>query len=878
MVSARKRGRQEMETIEPPKEPSLLERIRNMWEFANLAQWIFIFGRVVKIDESLDIEDLEMECMKSSSTILPEIGLALLKFVSSHRGLTPEIFDEYTRRQYVAKAPERNPFGFEEDPAKFTEFDTFTKIRVLQQLTQWTMGNPDRIRERMEEQKDTEQTIWRIEPFGWDSDDRTYIILDDNRLYRRTDPPPPPLPAAKPKKNSQKSKAASRASKRRKLSEAAESEAEPEEQAGPGNAGTEKEDDGFGGMKWECLAVSLEDLNAFVTTIEKSRDPNERILKKRIIEDLLPLLEKQEEARKRKEAQKERELMNLEKLATAKRSSRIAGKLEHQKQEDEAREAERKRQTDLAMAKKEQEKWMNLEKERESRMMTREQRLKEREARRIIHEEELANLSEDSRKIESGSAGRLSERHLKAEIERKKQALEDLAEEEDWIFDCICGAYGQIDDGTHSIACDKCNIWQHSKCVGVSEAEADRDDFHFICKTCDRRARDAERAKTQPPIKIKLSRPGSSSSPIPPKQNGSPAGSHQPVSNGSPSMHSSPQKPQQSPYTGTARAIPSNQNNGHELASWRSNLSPAQTEPVVLVPSMGNPQISGQNIPPRAVPSPYQVSIPTDRPHNGTPTFDVARPHQGEYGSPYGNGTHQHSRSVSRPSSSHAFSPPHPYSPTNLPPPGQNQAYSFVNGNAQQFAQNHSIVKPSVQASPSPPRSNYAVPASRPAQAPQQGGHRRTSISLPSPLSGAPLLTPSNKANPPPLSASSSPPVAPTSNGVQHQPPFPANLSPYQVAPISTQAPSLMQFQDPNLPPAITGMSPTKHSPPRPSTSNSSLGSATPSVLPPVTSLSPSPRLQNLGPPIKPSHTEVDRNPENGQSLAPTLSVTPTPL
>ncbi len=56
MVSSRKRGRQEMEAVEPPKERSLLDRIRNMWEFANLAQWIFIFGRAVKIDENLDIE------------------------------------------------------------------------------------------------------------------------------------------------------------------------------------------------------------------------------------------------------------------------------------------------------------------------------------------------------------------------------------------------------------------------------------------------------------------------------------------------------------------------------------------------------------------------------------------------------------------------------------------------------------------------------------------------------------------------------------------------------------------------------------------------------------------------------------------------------
>jgi hypothetical protein len=56
MASSRKRGRQEMEAAEASKELSLLERIRNMWQFANLNQWIFIFGRAVKIDENLDIE------------------------------------------------------------------------------------------------------------------------------------------------------------------------------------------------------------------------------------------------------------------------------------------------------------------------------------------------------------------------------------------------------------------------------------------------------------------------------------------------------------------------------------------------------------------------------------------------------------------------------------------------------------------------------------------------------------------------------------------------------------------------------------------------------------------------------------------------------
>ena len=48
-----------MESIEPPEPPqdeAMLARLRNTWEFANLMQYIFIFGRAVKIDEDFDIE------------------------------------------------------------------------------------------------------------------------------------------------------------------------------------------------------------------------------------------------------------------------------------------------------------------------------------------------------------------------------------------------------------------------------------------------------------------------------------------------------------------------------------------------------------------------------------------------------------------------------------------------------------------------------------------------------------------------------------------------------------------------------------------------------------------------------------------------------
>jgi hypothetical protein len=644
---------------------------------------------------------------------------------------------------------------------------------------------------------------------------------------------------------------------------------EPTDEAEDGdNVNVVKEDDGFGGMIWECLAITLDEFNAFTSSIEKSRDPNEKILRKRVIEDVLPLLEKQEEARKRKAAQKERELLNLEKLATAKRSSRIRGKVEQQKHEEEAREAERKKQAELAMAKKEQEKWLKLEKERESRMMTREQRLKEREARRILHEEELANLSEDSKKLESGE-GRLSERHLKAEIERKKQALEDLAEEEDWIFDCICGAYGQIDDGTHSIACEKCNIWQHSKCVGVSQTEADRDDFHFICKTCERRAKDEERAKTHPPIKIKLNRPGSSSSPVPPKQNGSPAVVVKPLANGSPSLHSSPQKTQQVVSGTQVSPVQYPKQNLPQLASWQTGSTPS---PKYVMHGLQGQHVSHMQAPQANGQQTFPQRFENVKPASAPPP--VSTGYTGPYG-PYpssGNPAPAPQQNFSRPSSSHAFSSPHPHSPINLPPPAQPQVYTFVNGN-NQYTHGSPNARP-VQSTPSQYSANKfplmqgspSLSASHsyggPRPGSSDGGHRRSSINMPSPLASAPILTPTNKQNSTPTLPASSSPVGNPTTAMQ-----PARSS-SQVAssPISQAAPQHGQDPSHALPPPVTGLSPTKHSPPRPATSNGNLGSATPSMLPPITSLSPSPQLQNLTPPVKLSEGEWNR--PNGQTVS----------
>ena len=111
--------------------------------------------------------------------------------------------------------------------------------------------------------------------------------------------------------------------------------------------------------------MTFEEYQNFLETINRSKDPNEKALHKAIVDTVLPILEKRAEAQRQKALKKQRELENLSKLATAKRSSRLAGKAERQKEIEDAAAAEQKRKAELAMAHKEQERQQNLEKVRD---------------------------------------------------------------------------------------------------------------------------------------------------------------------------------------------------------------------------------------------------------------------------------------------------------------------------------------------------------------------------------------------------------------------------------------------------------------------------------------------------------------------------------
>ncbi len=691
----------------------------------------------------------------------------------------------------------------------------------------------------MEEQKDSEQTYWRIEPFGWDSEDRTYIVLDDNRVYRTTEPPSPPPPKPKPKKNSKKARASTRASKRRRVSQAAESEHEEPEAEEEEKKVQPVEDDGLGGVKWECLAITLDEANALIASFAKTRDDNEKILRKRLVDDLLPLLEAHEEKRKRKIVQRERELKNMEMLAHAKRSSRIASKMQHQHEEEARREAERKHQYELVVAKKEEAKWKKLEKERESRMMTREQRIKEREARRILHEEELAHLSEDNKKLETGEAGRLSERHLKAEIERKKQALEELQDDDDWVFDCICGAYGHVDDGTLSIACERCNVWQHTKCVGVSDEDAGREDFHFICSTCKRREMDAEEEKNKPKITFKLNH-----NQVSPKSEQEQNQQRLLANDGSPKMmqygdlspakqrqvHSSPTRPPHDTQGNGNRALP----------------------PIPFANGQAQAAYTNGNLPrPVSQGTPYEPQYAAQR--NGTTPARLSF------------GSHMNGSSP--------FSAPVPHSPTSLPPPVPDSNYHTLNGNRPPShgsyvgstpAQQNGIDGPNGQRSfsnqpcsgafSSPLAQSHGPLINQSQYQPQPQTYNGNPNSIGAQTNNGNTLRPlinQTPAKPPsnPASAFTTPAQPPS------QPYHVAAETPYSNNATYTNGNDI-------LPPMSAGISPVKNSspPPRPPSANRNVSfngsfnasfNDTPNSLPPAPPLPPSPQVIDPTPPVK---------------------------
>ncbi|KAI9891195.1 MAG: hypothetical protein M1814_003038 [Vezdaea aestivalis] len=635
-----------------PNEPiSVLDSLRGMWEFANLVQYLALFGKVLKIDHDLSIENIEtLCCFPGTPQILLDIGLIMLKLISTQRGLNLGLFDDYMRKEYRKRLAreleskqfrgdthatlEVNPFGVEDEETKsFKDFDVCTQIRILQRLSQWTLTKPEILREKMNE-SESDQLLWRMELYGWDAQDREYFLLDDNRLYRQTEaisqvarePSPPPW---KPKANTKKAKAARRASRRLERlaanqlnsdTQSNEADDAKSNEPSPKKARTDE-------LSWECVAVTLEQYKDILDSLKKTRDPNEKKLRARIVEDVLPQIEKAEEEQKRKAAKHEKEMINLQKIAGAKRSGRLAAKQDREKAEEEALQEAKAKEAEQVMARKEEQRARKLEEERNSRLFSREQRANERDSRRALREEELATLEMEVEAQSEDHQARISERRRKAREESLRREIDEL-NEADWYFDCsVCGVHGRNqDDGTPIIACDKCSVWQHVACLGL-QVEVASDDFEFTCSLCLERIKAEKRAALNPPIKLKLKRSEMQSS--------SPPTSAAPYTNGYISKatpnHNSLSRSSHSPS-------PTRQ------AYSNGSTSIAQKTPSVSRPSADNNLMNGPSLSPTGQLAGSIASKPTNLDHSTaqlTRSFEqhpVALPSKSSAPTPQTNG------------------------------------------------------------------------------------------------------------------------------------------------------------------------------------------------------------------------------------------------
>jgi hypothetical protein len=689
---------------------------------------------------------------------------------------------------------------------------------------------------------DKQASEWRIDPYGWDSEGRTYFLLDDDRLYRQTDAPiPEPI-----RKKAKAPARGSRSSKRRRLSRVVESTPEQTEDEAKEEVFDDVNDleheENFEGRKWECIAISFDDFQSLIAGIKKSRDPDDRNLCKRLEAEIMPFLHKKEEERQRQEVRRLKELENLQKLATAKRSGRLASKAEQQRQYEQSQEVERKRLAELKMAQKEQEKQYQLEQDRESRMQTREQRLKEREVKRILHEEELrkeqellAKLAEEE--ANGGPAGRVAHRQLMADMEKRQKELEALqAEEEEWVFDCsVCGVHGHnLDDGTHSIACDKCSVWQHSACHGIAQEQAEREDFQFICKDCKQKMENPV-----PVMKLNFSANGTptsaASTPKKEKKERKPKDPTKPRSNIKVVKKKAPQTttpgttPSKPKPLATAGAIVVNGNsasNGQNNAPL--NPVPRQSSDAPLVYPGPPPPAPSTSLSPGSTDrfvhyQPNAQSNPLQ--HQGSSSTASVANHA------YGNNNQAPSRPISQIQPAPQFQRP---SYPSFPPPGASHLQRSHGG---------SPVKSNGRSSP---------PASHPSTPSQAGGHRPIQPYV---------------AHAPPSSQPRSFNHVPGSQG----PPRTPSYAPSAVYPLSSPAQHLTAPSPTYHAPALgasessnhgssPGYSPKKHaSPPRPSPNTQHfLGKDNP-IKPPI-SLSPIARPNITSPPVKKSPSPPNRS------------------
>lgn len=351
------------------------------------------------------------------------------------------------------------------------------------------------------------------------------------------------------------------------------------------------------------------------------------------------------------------------------------------------------------------------------------------------------------------------------------------------------------DDGSHSIACERCNEWQHSKCHNISPEEADREDFHFICKHCKRKEEEANQPKL-PPLKFKVSKP-------------------------------SGERPQ---ANGTSASIPYQQLSAVEIPALRPTTAVGNGRPPPHTTSL----LDGPSLSPRG-----QANGPPPGVQRAEPGSYAASPHTNG-SSPVRPRTYAPSQEGFRNGLPTSSPPPfHGSQPANIPYSSFGSTLGQLKGapSAPLHLPNGTLSRPASSTGPGPnpfssPVKHSPAPSPKPTNTLPNLGMSPYSSFPPNPTQ-MPSFSPTKHSSPPPPRPflSSPAPMHASLHQQQHTSPATQNILPDPI-------PAPEKLDRPASSHGYGGF-------------GSSFGHVQGNILPPVQALSPDNRPMNLSPPVK---------------------------
>lgn len=509
-----------------PQDPQLT-LLRSYWEFAAVAQFFHLFSDAFRInwtehlaasdtqqaqeaassfesyyvlpayqrviqqqDEKKDFEteDLEEQLLaKNAPKKLIDLHVKLLRILTMNRFINAENWLVYFRQQaekYKTPVDSLLP-----ENAVYDSLSLHSKVVVLLNLCEWQLEQSERF--RMSTKDDNECQHWRVDPVGWDSKGNTYWLFDDNRLYMEE---PLWIPATKK---------SGYPSHKRKLRAGVGVTIESSDTTTPPNDSgkiiineLEAAAEAAGiTRKWTPVCLSSADWRRFPRQFANSKSEVEKdfyeFLINHALPHVVPHIEAKEKRKQDEEEARERQRKFEEAMMMRKRSSRLQikqiGRMEEEKKKQE--EEEKKRIEEAEKAKMEK---FRISQELRSARGLRTAMPPTAEEREEYAKKRAERVSKRQRGFAYGSedgGGKRMALFKNAEGVSKK-STEQMAGEDPWLFDCLCGVKGQnLDDGRPMIACGKCNTWQHIECLtngqGPEAASAlawESEDF--ICRKC----------------------------------------------------------------------------------------------------------------------------------------------------------------------------------------------------------------------------------------------------------------------------------------------------------------------------------------------------------------------------------------------------------